>query len=153
MSFNSVYTLKLMLPPTLRRDMKNMLNDELFSDIIFVLEGKNTIKAHKAILASRCEVFRSMISSSMQEGQKDHIEIKDTNTEVFKHLINYIYTDEVEFTDLSMVVNLLIESNKYNLARLKNICEWELSKIIENENVIDLLHLTDIHEASELRGV
>ena len=79
--------------------------------------------------------------------------IKDTNPDVFKNIVNYIYTDEVELNDLSMIVNLLIESNKYNLTRLKSIWEWELSKIIDMENVIDILHLSDIHEAAELRAI
>ena len=62
-----------------------------------------------------------MLMSSMKEGIKNEIDIKDTPTEVFKNLINYIYTDEVEFNDITMAVNLLIEANKYNLTRLKNI--------------------------------
>lgn len=94
-----------------------------------------------------------MFTSSMQEGLTNEIEIKDTNTDVFRSILNYIYTDEVEFSDLSMVVNLLIESNKYNLIRLKNICEWKLTKIIDQDNVVDLLHLSDIHGATELRNV
>lgn len=130
-----------------------MLNDELFSDITFLLEDSIKIRAHRSILASRCDVFKSMFLSSMQEGSKDEIEIKDTNAEVFRAIINYIYTDEVEFNDLSMVANILVESNKYNLIRLKKICEWELTKIIDHDNVIDLLHLSDIHDASELRNI
>lgn len=89
----------------------------------------------------------------MQEGSKTEIEIPDTSAEVFKSILNYIYTDDVEFYDLSLVVNLLIESNKYNLVRLKRICEWELTKIIDQDNVIDLLHLSDIHGATDLRDV
>ena len=153
MSFNSVYTLKLTPPSTLRKDLKNLMKEGYFSDVSFILEDGSVIKAHKAILASRCEVFKTMLTSSMKEGLKDEIEIKDTNPEVFKNIINYIYTDEIELNDLSMIVNLLIESNKYNLIRLKNIWELELSKIIDLDNVIDLLNLSDIHEASELREI
>jgi N-acetylneuraminic acid mutarotase len=152
-SFNTVHTIQLLPPSTLRKDLKCMLNDELFADITFVLEESIKIRAHRSILSSRCDVFKSMFLSSMQEGSKDEIEIKDTNAEVFKAIINYIYTDDVEFDDLSMVANILVESNKYNLIRLKKICEWELTKIIDHDNVIDLLHLSDIHDASELRNV
>jgi speckle-type POZ protein len=130
-----------------------MLTDGIFSDVTFILEGDTRIKAHKAILASRCETFKMMLSSHMKEGTSDEIEIKDTNCQVFRNIINYIYTDDVKFEDIAMVVNLLIESNKYNLTRLKSICEWELTKIIDQENVVDLLLLSDIHEATELRNV
>ena len=101
--------------------MKKLINDELFSDITLVLDDGERIKAHKAILASRCDVFRSMLTSNMQESQKEEIEIKDTNSEVFKAIISFIYTDQVEFNDLTMVVNLLIEACKYGLVRLKKI--------------------------------
>lgn len=99
----------------------NLMTDGSFSDVSFILEDGSVIKAHKAILASRCEVFKSMLTSAMKEGTKDEIEIKDTNAEVFRNIISYIYTDEVDLTDLSMIINLLIESNKYNLTRLKNM--------------------------------
>lgn len=89
----------------------------------------------------------------MKEASNNEIEIPETSTEVFQNLINFIYTDDVQFQDINMVVNLLIEANKYNLLRLRNICEWQLAKIIDADNVIDLLHLSDIHEASELRGI
>lgn len=131
----------------------NLLSDGTFSDLTFILDGGERIKAHKAILASRCDVFKTMLSSAMREGLKDEIEIKDTSPEVFKNIINYIYTDEVELHDISMIVNLLIESNKYCLTRLKSIWEWEMSKIIDHDNVIDILHLSDIHQAAELRGI
>mmetsp|Transcript_19804 Transcript_19804/g.22117 ORF Transcript_19804/g.22117 Transcript_19804/m.22117 type:complete len:102 (+) Transcript_19804:383-688(+) len=101
--------------------MGSLLNDELFSDITLILDDGVEIKAHKAVLASRCEVFKVMLTSQMQEGQKNSIEIKDTQSDVFKAIISFIYTDQAEFEDLNMVVNLLIESSKYGLVRLKKI--------------------------------
>jgi len=100
-----VHTIQLYPPQTLKKDLKGLLNDELFSDITFVLEDGVKIKAHKAILGSRCEVFKKMLTSEMQESRKDEIEIKDTGSATFKAIINYIYTDEAEFEDLQMVVN------------------------------------------------
>lgn len=153
MSFNSIFTLKLLLPSSLKKDLRGLLDDSLFSDVTFILDNKSQFKAHKAILASRCEVFKNMLMSSMKEGLINEIEIKDTSPDVFKNLINYIYTDEVQLHDITMAVNLLIEANKYNLSRLKNICEMTIVKVLDIDNVIDLLHLSDIHEASELRSI
>lgn len=119
MSFNSVHTLKISPPSTLRKDLSGLLHEGLFTDVTFVLEGKYRINAHKAILASRCEMFRNMLSSQMLEANKDEIEIKDTSVDVFRNIINYIYTDQADISDLSMVVNLLVEADKYNLSRLK----------------------------------
>lgn len=143
--------------------MKSLLNDELFSDVTFVCEDGVKIKAHKAILASRCEVFRNMLTSGMIESRNNDtqddehgsrvIKITDTPSSTFKSIINYIYTDQPEFEDLQMVVNSLIVSDKYALVRLKKMCEWELSKVINQDNVIDLLHLSDVYNANELRDI
>jgi len=149
-SFNNVHTIQLLPPSTLKKDMGSLLNDELFSDITLILDDGVEIKAHKAVLASRCEVFKVMLTSQMQEGQKNSIEIKDTQSDVFKAIISFIYTDQAEFEDLNMVVNLLIESSKYGLVRLKKIWEWELTKVLDHDNVIDLLHLSDTYTASDL---
>ena len=46
---------------------------------------------------------------------------------------------------------MLIAANKYGLERLKRLCERLLVKAIDLENVIDLLHLSDMHHANELR--
>lgn len=51
------------------------------------------------------------------------------------------------------MVNLLVEANKYNLKRLKSLAEKAIAKTINQENVNELLYISDFHEASELRRV
>ena len=65
-------------------------------------------------------------------------------------VVEFIYTDEIQLDDVESAISILIEANKFNLTRLKSICESYLSQIIDQENVNQLLHLADIHEASEL---
>ncbi len=48
-------------------------------------------------------------------------------------------------------VEVLVAANKYDLQRLKRLCEQHLVNSIEIENVIQLLYLSDIHQALELR--
>jgi len=141
------------LLPLSNKDLKSLLADELFSDVTLILDNGDRIKAHKAILASRWDFFKSMLTSEMKEGGKNEIEIKDWDSEVFKVIISYIYTDQIEFNDLKMILKILMEANKYGLIRLKKMWEWELTKVIDHDNVIDLLHLSDTHQASDLRNV
>lgn len=73
-----------------------MLRDPTFADVVFILEkGAFEIRAHKCIIASRCEVFKSMLTSSMKESRENRIEIPDTKYEVFNSLLEYLYTDEI----------------------------------------------------------
>ena len=46
---------------------------------------------------------------------------------------------------------MLVAANKYGLDRLKRLCEKYLVALIGLENVIELLYLSDMHQAMELK--
>jgi hypothetical protein len=87
--------------PTLKNDMQNLLFNPMLSDITFEVE-KEEIKAHKIILASRCEYFKALCTGSLQESEK--VQIQDTRVPVFKGkdnsvyiaLLEFVYTDDVQ---------------------------------------------------------
>ena len=57
-------------------NMKKLVNNPKFSDVIFIVEGKE-IHAHRAILVEQSEYFKAMLAGGMIEPQKSKIEIKD----------------------------------------------------------------------------
>lgn len=65
-------------------------------------------------------------------------------------ILNFIYTDEINLVNIDNVIALMIEANKYNLTWLKMLCENYLAQIINQDNVNELLYLSDIHNANEL---
>lgn len=72
------------------------------------------VHAHKAILASRSEYFRSMFSSGMSESRQKEIELKDVRCSVFQALIEYIYTDCVDLTaETAVEVCLCVSSRAF----------------------------------------
>lgn len=46
---------------------------------------------------------------------------------------------------------MLVAANRYGLDRLKRLCEKYLVALIDLENVIELLYLSDMHQAVELK--
>ena len=46
---------------SLAGDLEPMVNNEQFSDVAFLVEGR-TVHAHKFILFARCEYFRRMFT-------------------------------------------------------------------------------------------
>ena len=95
MSFNDIWVLSIgvQVPePTLMKDMINMLDMGTFSDVTFVL-GDSKFKAHKCILASRCHFFQNMFSLGMRESQESIITVQDISPQIFKKLLEFIYTD------------------------------------------------------------
>ena len=47
-------------------NMRKIINNSTFSDIVFLVENK-PIYAHKAILSAQCEHFRAMFNNGMKE--------------------------------------------------------------------------------------
>lgn len=67
---NGILTFNLVAPPPsmndLSRDFEQMVNDDQFSDVQFLVESKK-VHAHKAILCARSDYFRAMFSNQMKE--------------------------------------------------------------------------------------
>ena len=51
---------------TLCEDFAKLVNDPVFSDVCFEVEGKK-VYAHKAILVARSDYFKAMFTSNMEE--------------------------------------------------------------------------------------
>ena len=46
---------------------------------------------------------------------------------------------------------MLVAANKYGLDRLKRLCEKFLVQLIDLDNVVELLYLSDLHQSMELK--
>lgn len=141
---------KLVVPKsTLLTDLANLVGQEKFSDIVFIVEDKR-VYAHKFILQIRSEHFRAMFSSGMRESQAEEIEIKDCTYSIFIDMLKFIYTDNVELTDKNCVP-LLELANYYKLDRLKAMCEYQLHQDVDVNNVAHLLGIADRFAALQLK--
>ena len=131
--------------------MGNILTEGLFTDVVVVV-GKQEFPAHKAILAERSEVFRAMFNVDMKESHEKRVVIEDMTAGAVSDLLTFIYTDTVPNISESMrAEELLSASEKYNIPRLKAICEAELAKCIDTTNVIDMLIVSETYRADQLK--
>ncbi|CAD8073051.1 unnamed protein product [Paramecium primaurelia] len=153
-SYNDVYMLKQqstikLAESTLKQDFSSILFSPILSDITFFVDNQE-IHAHKIILASRCEYFKTLFLNE-QFNLGDKLVITETTINVFKAILQYIYTDEV-LIDSYIVYDLLALADKYMLQRLKNLCEDHLIKNISLKNVIEVVNLADKFSAQELKA-
>ena len=131
--------------------MGNILTKRLFSDIVVVV-GKQEFPAHKAILAERSEVFEAMFNVDMKESHEKRIVIEDMTSDAVSDLLTFIYTDTApNISECSRAEELLAAAEKYNIPRLKAICEAELAKCIDITNVIDMLIMSETYRADQLK--
>ncbi|EOA26243.1 hypothetical protein CARUB_v100174340mg, partial [Capsella rubella] len=94
----------------------------------------------------------------------------DLEPKVFKALLHFMYKDslsgdvepvtahsfnllKLSEIDETLIVKLLAAANKYNLSRLRLLCESHLCKGISISSVSKILALSDRYNATELKSV
>ena len=126
-------------------DMKEMVNDEEFSDVTFVVEGR-PVYALRAVLAKRCDHFAAMFRSGMRECEDGaEIPIPNMSYSCFLLILEHLYTDSVKI-DLEHAVELYIASDLYQLTTLRDMCCVVVRRSIGSENASYLLQ--SAHEAN-----
>ncbi|XP_057954654.1 BTB/POZ and MATH domain-containing protein 4 [Malania oleifera] len=136
------------------------------SDVTFDVSGEK-IHAHKLVLAARSPVFRSEFFDGLEEDKKEII-VSDLEPKVFKAMLHFIYRDtlmeDVELAASSslssessvsdtLTAKLLAAADKYDLVRLRRMCESYLCKDISVNSVAKILALADHYHATELKTV
>ena len=80
-----------------------MLNNQLHTDVTFLIEGDQQVRAHRIILASQSEYFDCLLYGPMKEGRASEITLKETPAEAFRELLKFMYSGSV-----SQSMNLMV---------------------------------------------
>ena len=131
-----------------QQDLRSHINDESLSDITFIVEGQ-PVYAHK-ILCMRCPYFHAMLSGTMVESRASEIELQDVRHKIFVVLLEYLYTDQCD-VPLEIAMELFQAADRFQVDRLKKICEAKMLASIEVENAASIFHAADVHNAKSLR--
>ncbi|KAL1403683.1 hypothetical protein pipiens_020091, partial [Culex pipiens pipiens] len=92
-----------------------------------------------------------MFQHDMKESQRNEITITDVEPKVFEEVLRFIYTDKVQGLP-QMAHELLAAADKYDLARLKVMCEIQLFEGITAATATKTLLFADLHRAKELKA-
>lgn len=144
-------------PSSLHRDLGCLLSSELGADVTFEVAGE-TFAAHRNILATRSPVFLAELFGPMKEKTTSIIRIDDIEPRVFRAMLHFIYTDslppDVEKSDdtLLMAQHLLVVADRYDLERLKLICEKKLCNNINSSTAATTLVLAEQHGCRGLKA-
>lgn len=139
-------------PSTLAIDFKHIFNSSLGSDVTLTVDGHPgpPIFAHRVILATRSDTFKAMLFQGMSESIKRDISFKDIQFSILSLLVEYLYTDTVEITTQN-VVEVFMAADRFQVTRLRLLCENFFFQNISDDNVCNILELTDKYHASSLR--
>uniref|UniRef100_A0A0G4HCC5 BTB domain-containing protein n=1 Tax=Chromera velia CCMP2878 TaxID=1169474 RepID=A0A0G4HCC5_9ALVE len=136
-------------PSTILGDLKEFLDSGDFADVEFVVDGE-VIRAHKMVCA-RCSYFRTLFLGGFAESTKKRVEIQLCSKEVFKSLLQYLYTDNLEIP-LDQAMDVFVAADQFGIDRLKVLCESRILKSIDVENAASILQAADQHNAVGLRS-
>ena len=141
--------------PTIKERTTFMLNNELFSDVKFVVrkmhgesESQQMIPAHKFVLSIGSPVFEAMFYSELAE-TKDSIEMPDADYESLMEFFRFMYSDEVNFSG-SNVMGVLYLAKKYIVPSLVDKCSEYLLDNLEPSNVFSILPSAQKYEEKNL---
>ncbi|XP_047083775.1 BTB/POZ and MATH domain-containing protein 2-like [Lolium rigidum] len=126
------------------------------SDVTFEVGGQ-MFPAHRYILAARSSVFRAELLGPMKENTATHIQISDMEARVFRALLHFIYADSLPEMDendtaAAMAQHLLVAADRYNMERLRLICEEKLCNYLCKSTVATTLVLAEQHGCSALKN-
>ena len=118
-------------PDTLLEDFQRLYDQMPYSDITFQIRGES-IKAHRAILASHSDAFVSTIF-------KDDTTIRLTPT-AFKNMLRFTYYGD-DRIDALPSCELVEFTRKYKLPSLLKICEDKIRTSIAFDTVLPILSI------------
>lgn len=134
------------------------------SDVTFNVAGEK-FHAHKLVLAARSSVFHLEFFDNSDENEEE-IVVNDMEPKVFKAMLHFVYRDSLMEDELlasssssspsvcdSLTAKLLAAADRYDLIRLKRMCESHLCKDISVNSVSKTLALADCYHAAELKAV
>lgn len=101
----------------LASQLGNLLDTGLLSDVSLLLADGKQFNAHKAILAARSPVFGAMFEHEMEERKNGRVEILDVESDVFKEMLQFIYTGKSSKLD-QMAPELLAAADKVSTETL-----------------------------------
>jgi len=149
-------------PSSLHQHLGDLLLAEKGADVVFDVGGQ-TFAAHRCVLAARSPVFSAELFGTMKESNTNTagvIHVDDMEAQVFKALLYFVYTDSLPKTKNTeeededediMSQHLLVAADRYNLERLKLLCEEKLCKYIDVGTVATILTLAEQHHCEGLK--
>ena len=108
------------------------------------------IEAHTQIIASCSSVLSAMAQQECKDDGQTIVEIDDFEPNVMGHLLQFIYTGDADFENVT-VPYLLVTADKFQMESLKEECTSYVIKNLDVNDVIDWLLLSHHYQFQSLK--
>ncbi len=117
---------------------KYMFNNPVMSDIKFAFPNKQTIPAHKYVLAISSPVFFAMFYGDLAE-KSETVDITDCDPEVFLQFLRYVYYDDANFQGVNIAIQVWYLADKYDIPSLAKECVKFLDGVMDPLQAFDVI--------------
>ena len=107
---------------------------ENLKDVTILSREGIEIHCHGLVLATRSPVFKAILNP-FKKCCDNKITIKDFDATTISKMLRFMYSDKIKEENVDM--DLLGISNMYQVEALQHVCERQLSKELDVENVLD----------------
>ncbi|OAE30976.1 hypothetical protein AXG93_2018s1430 [Marchantia polymorpha subsp. ruderalis] len=112
------------------------LSDSIMSVIDVVLTG-----VWGFMKAGKSTVFQKMFDINLKEMESGTVTVHKADAPALRSMVNFCYTAEILFTEEAPVEEVLKVAHRFDIIELKEVCESELCKGINRENLCTRLYL------------
>jgi len=95
------------------------------------------------------------MGSGMKEAQTKQLIVDDVSPELFKIMLEYIYSDSVNISPED-AIELLKIADRFGLNRLKQLCDFMIESAFDFNDlssILGLLQVADIHHVPNLKNI
>ncbi|VAI79466.1 unnamed protein product [Triticum turgidum subsp. durum] len=141
-------------PPDVLQHLGQLLSSGDGADVTFEV-GDEKFPAHRCMLAARSSVFKAVLLGTMKEKTDASVRLDGIEAKVFKAMLHFVYTDSLPHIDAGdaavMAQHLLVVADRFNLGRLKLMCEDTLRSYIDTSTVATIWALAEQHGCGALK--
>lgn len=123
-------------------------------DVTLVSSDNVHFPSHRCILIARLEYFNSMLSLGWVEFSSSKLTLPITSR-VLDIILEFLYTDDIPklklSKDVEFLCQVLVSADQLLMTRLKQMCEAILADLVTLKNVADLLEISYIYNADQLK--
>ncbi|XP_002734502.1 actin-binding protein IPP-like [Saccoglossus kowalevskii] len=120
-----------------------------FCDVQFIV-GKDVYHCHRVVMSACSPYFNVMFSGGLSETSKSEVDIHEIHSSIFKVLLDFIYTGEVEVTSEN-VQELLSAADMLELPEVVQACSSFLQSQLHSSNCIGISRFAEIHFCTDLK--
>ncbi|KAG0522303.1 hypothetical protein BDA96_07G025600 [Sorghum bicolor] len=153
-------------PSDLHRHLGGLLATGEGADVTFVVDNR-TFAAHRCVLMARSPVFHAELSLSTcpttttttttnDGGAAVVVQIEDMEAQDFEAFLHYVYTDSLPpeskgSAAAAMLPDLVAAANRYQMERLRLVCEEKLREFVDVTTVAVILAFAVDHHCLGLK--